>query len=305
VRLARISGSEKTVLSMGSKGRVGALLLLLAWFAVTVPSAQGKGFKLKKLNPPGTGFSFAFGLNNNGSLMVGSFQDAKGGLEGFVYNWVKYKAIVFPGAVNFTRANGVNNARTVVGDFVGADTFNHGFLLNGTGFTQYDVPGVTSTSVYGINDAGNLVGFAGFNGDNQGFVDIGGTVTLFTVDGDPTYAFSINNANAVVGNYLVPPAFLTHGFSRDASGAITKIDYPGAAITSCLGINDSGEISGFYVDSADVSHGFIEKDGEFRTLRLPDIAGINNQGMFVGSYTDSNQVNYGYVALPRPAASPR
>ena len=80
---------------------------------------------------------------------------------------------------------------------------------------------------------------------------------------------------------------------------MTQIDYPGAATTECLGINDLGKITGLYVDTKNVAHGFIRNKGKFRTVSLPDVAGINNAGVFVGSYIAKNKKNYGYMATPQ------
>jgi hypothetical protein len=35
------------------------------------------------------------------------------------------------------------------------------------------------------------------------------------------------------------------------------IDYPGANRTVCWGINNAGNIAGYYLDASDVKHGFI------------------------------------------------
>src|ERR1700680_794901 len=115
----------------------------------------------------------------------------------------------------------------------------------------------------------------------------------------PTVAIGINSANNVVGNFIDKNLIYTHGFYRNASGKITQIDFPGSHITSCLGINDLGEITGFYVDTGNVAHGFTRIRGKFRTSALPDIAGINDAGTFVGFYTGQDQKGYGYMAAPQ------
>lgn len=79
---------------------------------------------------------------------------------------------------------------------------------------------------------------------------------------------------------------------------MSQIDYPGSTQTVCLAINDLGEITGYYLDTNNVAHGFITKNGTFRTVPFPDAVGINNRGSFVGSYIGKNQENYGYVATP-------
>jgi uncharacterized membrane protein len=261
--------------------------------------AQGKGFKFKRLNPPGAAYSFAFGLNNKGTVIVGSFTDASGVYRGFSFSGAKYGNIVFPGAKTFTQANGVNDSNTVVGDFIGKDHLTHGFLLtNNKKFIRFGVKKDVSTYLYGINNTGNLVGYAGNQGNNRGFVSVGGKVTFFTVSGNTTDAFGINASNDVVGFFIPPPYRAAHGFYRAANGKITQLDPPGSVSTACLGINDSGEITGLYVDAHNVSHGFTYKNGRFRTSSYPDIAGMNDKGMYVGSYIGHDGKNYGYVVKP-------
>lgn len=291
---------SQEVVGMLPTFKASFFLMLLICFASVALQAYGQEYEFQRLNPPGSTYSFAFGLNNN-RVVVGSFVDATSAYEGYVYEGGTYKAIVFPGSVAFTQASGINDLNTVVGEFVGSDQLTHGYLLTPPGkFTQYDVAVGSSTYIYGINNAGNFVGFTSFQGQTvMGFVNIGGTVTKFTFQGDYTFAFAINGKNDTVGDFITPPpTSITHGFHRDAAGTMTQIDYPGALETVCLGINDLGEITGYYLDTNNVAHGFITKSGRFRTTSLPDLAGINNKESLVGSYIAKNGENYGYLATP-------
>jgi hypothetical protein len=304
LKTARISPSKKTV-GVVQLVRVGILVQLALLFVLeATPWAEGQQYRLQRLSPPGSTYSFAFGLNNSG-VIVGSFVNADSAYEGFAYKNGIYKKIVFPGSLAFTQASGVNDVDTVVGDFVGADQHTHGFLLTRDGkFTQYDVAGGVSTYVYGINNAGSLAGFVGNDGADQAFVNVGGTVTQFTVNGNPTVALGIDSSNNTVGQF-VDTSFVVHGFYRDAGGVITQVDYPGATNTSCQGINDLRVITGYYTDVAGAAHGFAEKNGKFRTGPIPSVSGINNGEIFVGSYIGRNLQNYGYVAKPISPAQTR
>ena len=42
-----------------------------------------------------------------------------------------------------------------------------------------------------------------------------------------------------------------------AQGTYTQIDYPGSIVTYLTGVNDTGDIVGYYADSDGVAHGFI------------------------------------------------
>jgi hypothetical protein len=71
---------------------------------------------------------------------------------------------------------------------------------------------------------------------------------------------SINPAGVIVGNYYDGVTY--HRFRRLADGTLTVIDVPGAGTGQFQGasptsINPAGEITGFYLDTNNVSHGFL------------------------------------------------
>jgi uncharacterized membrane protein len=229
---------------------MSALILLLPlFFLLNMSWAQQSAYTFKTLNPSGSTYAFAFGINDKGTV-TGSFTDAKGVYKGFSYKAGKYATIIFPGAgKTFTQANGINDSNTIVGDFIGKDQLTLVFVLSNGKFTRFDAQEGVSTWISGISNTGSLVGFAGNQGNNQGFVKVGKKVTLFTYQGNATYANGINKANASVGYFIPPPFIATHGFYRAANGDLTQIDFPGSQATDCLGINDAGVITGFYLDS--------------------------------------------------------
>jgi hypothetical protein len=82
------------------------------------------------------------------------------------------------------------------------------------------------------------------------------------------------------------------------SGAFTSLDFPLSSGTEATGINDSGEISGTYVDAANALHGFVYSNGAWSSV---DVAGatdttlfhIQNNGNVAGSYTDDTTEDHG------------
>lgn len=111
-----------------------------------------------------------------------------------------------------------------------------------------------------------------------------------------TYAYGINNNNAIVGSYYTDTPSTTHGF-KYSNGKYTTIDFPGADITVATGIADTGDVVGWYqLSSSPYSKGFLLHDGKFTTIDYPGasstmLAGINATGTIVGN-RDSN---YGFV----------
>ena len=77
----------------------------------------------------------------------------------------------------------------------------------------------------------------------------------------------------------------------DEGGAITTIDPFGSTFTQALGVNDLGEIVGFYVDANGIQHGYIDNGGVFTSFDPPGSAsttinGLNDKGDIVGFYTN-------------------
>src|SRR5499427_2320579 len=126
-------------------------------------------------------------INERGDI-VGEYIDSSGVVRAFVRfsNGSYSDPIVDPNdTAGFTEGRGINNARTVNGDYVASDGFVHSFVLTGGTFTEYDVPGTVQTNLLGINDAGDLTGAFDPDGNGifQGFIDSRGTITSFSVPG--------------------------------------------------------------------------------------------------------------------------
>ncbi len=86
-------------------------------------------------------------------------------------------------------------------------------------------------------------------------------------------------------------ATTTRGFVLRA-GAFSKIDYPLQANTFVWGINDSGEISGYYNDATNMSHGFVFTGGAYSQVDVAGAKGtmlarIKNDGEVVGACNDA------------------
>src|SRR5262249_53491629 len=153
----------------------------------------------------------------------------------------------------------------------------HGFLRGGhtpSIYTTLDVPSATGTLAFGINNSGQIVGDSSTgSGPEHGFVKIGGTYT--TLDdplagqgsGQGTFARGINSSGQIVGFY-VDSGDTAHGFLY-GGGVYTTIDDPSAGHgqdprgnrgTFATGINDAGQIVGYYRDDTfnlSQTHGFL------------------------------------------------
>jgi len=250
-------------------------------------------------------------INERGDI-VGVFLDSSGVSRAFVRfsNGSFSEPIVDPNdTVGFTEGRGINNSRTVNGDYAISDGTIHSFFLSGGTFTQYDVPGTVQTILLSINDAGAFSG--GFvpdvSGIFQAFVSIGGTITSWSFPGAlSTFAYEMNNSKQLVVGYYIDSSGVLHGYYRDANGALHfPIDPSGSTATILFGLNDRNWVVGRYADSSGVTHGlFFLPPNQFFTFDYPgatftSLNGINDQGIICGRYVDASGIAHGFLARVR------
>jgi uncharacterized membrane protein len=257
---------------------------------------------------PGTGNqTLPQKINERGDI-VGEFIDSNGVVRGFVrFSNGSFSApIVDPNdTVGFTEGRGINNQRTVVGDYGTSDGNLHGFFLSAGTFTGYDVPGAPFTAVLSINEPVSFTGtFVDGSGIQQAFVSVGGTLTLFSVPGAPsTLAYDMNNSGKLLVGYYIDGSGILHGYYRDKNGTLHfPIDPFGSVGTILFGVNNKNWVVGRYADSSGVTHGlfFVPPDGFF-TFDYPgatftSLNGISSQGNICGRYIDAAGVNHGFIA---------
>jgi probable HAF family extracellular repeat protein len=87
-----------------------------------------------------------------------------------------FQTIDPPLAALGSAATGINSSGKVVGEFTGADSVTHGYLLSDGHYTTIDAPGAVGvTNAFGINASGKIVGnYTDGNGQFHGFLLSGG-----------------------------------------------------------------------------------------------------------------------------------
>lgn len=198
-----------------------------------------RGGTVSTFIPPGGTSASAFGINDLGTI-VGQYATAAGSALGFIRAGSTYITINPSSGPDLVDPQGINNSGLIAGFYVGNDGQDHGFLAN------------QSAASGGLLTATPLA-----------------DPTIPSVAAEPgaTFVFSqmlgINDSGAVVG-YYGDSTTSQHGFLYDSlTGQYTFLDDPaaqfnnGVEITQITGINDSGEISGFYSDANGVFHGFV------------------------------------------------
>ena len=106
--------------------------------------------------------TIALGLNDAGAV-TGYYNgplDHFFAQHGFIFDGTTWTGFDVPDAAGFTNARAINDTGLVAGDYSDANQESHGFVYNGTVFTEFDEPdgSLGSTLVFGINDAGTIVG---------------------------------------------------------------------------------------------------------------------------------------------------
>lgn len=159
---------------------------------------------------------------------------------------------------------GVNDQDVAVGFWTDANGNNHGYEFNiGSGrFVTVTEPGVTSLTAAAINDRGDVAGlYTAANGNTDGFLKAGGRFTDLAVPGAAsTMALGLNLRDEVVGTYTVGSGSSAqmHGFTWTPQHGFRTIDDPhGMGTTTVNGVNDFGQLVGFYVDAAGNTDGFL------------------------------------------------
>ena len=240
----------------------------------------------------------AYGINDAGTI-VGGYSNASGAY-GFSLKNGTYTTITWPDYY-WVEATGINSGGAIVGN----DSFSQGFSLSIGGSVPFRLifPGSDSTSAYGINAAGTIVGWYENTATSPerlsggpiayGFSLSNGTYTSFNYPGAQyTQAYGINDAGTIVGYYG------SYGFSL-TNGTYTTLNYPTSFWTVASGINNTGTIVGYYDDVSGI-HGFFLKGGVYTALNYPgargetEAYGINDAGTIVGRYQDASGLVHGF-----------
>lgn len=143
----------------------------------------------------------------------------------------------------------VNDAGMIAGDYVDAKGIQHAMILAGKKLTTVNHPNC-------VNTGGFAAGAIAFYG--------------------------INKAGAAAGWCTSTKTGLYQGFVY-ASGKFTAVNFPKSNGTQAIGINDTGDVVGLYLDSASAQHGFVKRGTKYTKIDVTggtssEAWGINNTG---------------------------
>ena len=277
---------------------------------------------------PGAGTNSGQGtyhsLINNAGTIAGIYTDSSGVAHGFVRSttgiFVSFDA---PGAGTGqgqgTFPEGINSMGDISGQYLDTNGVYHSFVRShraGNKITDFDAANAGTqagqgTQALGINASGQITGSVrDENNIEHCFVRAkNGTITEFD---DPQYAGSygngINKSGTVAGEVWL------HG--QGGSGAVlsggtfTTFVVPGSGTGDNQGtigwsINTLGVVTGWYIDSNSVVHGYVRAtNGTLTPFDAPGAgtgsgqgtqsSGINDGGVITGYDLDSSNVYHGF-----------
>ena len=220
-------------------------------------------------NFPGSVQTQVTGLNNHG-VTVGFWVNGQGANHGFyAVNGRHFRQVDFPTANNANpqvdQLLGVNDSDVAVGFYTDAQGNNHGYSYSIAThrFRPINVSGDTDVTAAAINDRGAVAGFAKNSaGTMEAFLKEpnGRLVRLNFPGASATQAFGVNNGDEVVGQYTVGTGSnaATHGFVWAPGLGFENVDDPnGIGATTINGVNDRGDLVGFYTDSGGNTDGLL------------------------------------------------
>lgn len=173
-------------------------------------------------------------------------------------------------------------------------------------YSGFDFTGAASSVLTGVNNSVNnkmtIVGYAqaassapvGIQMDFS-FEPVSGVTTIANLQqvnfpgSQFTVPTKVNDAGEIVGLYI-DPGGKQHGFLL-SKGRYSTIDYPGAAATEALAINNwpIPAIVGDYTDTSGRVHGFVDIGGQFLPVNTAfavnlSVTGVNDLGEMTGIY---------------------
>jgi hypothetical protein len=221
----------------------------------------------------------------------------------------------------FNQLLGINNRGQIAGYF-GSGAKGHpnkGYVLSlghFSSFTNENVPTGIQTQVIGINDTGISVGFwstqntKSMANNNFGFYDWHGQFhsvnfpTRNMAKPPVNQLLGVNDSGIAVGFYMGAKG-QAHSYAYSIPGGwFHRIRISGSMSTTASGINNHGDIAGFYTGRGGVTRGFLlGAHGHLTRLTVPGSSstmafGVNDNREVVGTYmtgSGNNAKSFGFI----------
>jgi hypothetical protein len=252
-------GSEQTIASgLNNTGDV------VGYYNVAGNLSVGLGFEydtatgtFTQISYPGATTTEPLGINDAG-VMVGIWNNTSTG-GAFMYSGGTFSDLPSEPASGCTLCTlpfSINDDNQISGYYIDSSGNHHGFLFNAGVYTTNDYPGSGNwDELYGLNGLLHASGCYGLapGACYGGYYYDGGTSalpyqTFFWTPQLNTAGHAINNDDRITGEYEDQNGYM-HGLYY-SFGIFYSIDDPNGSQTFAYGINDSGQIAGYYAPSS-------------------------------------------------------
>ena len=310
--LGSLGGGTSTATGINNSGTIVGYSTLTG--GSSTHAFKDSGSTMTDLGTLGGTNSNAFAINAGQTIVGRADSTAAGATYAFIDSGTMVNVGTLGG--NFSEANNINNAGTVVGDSLLTDgVTSNAFVYSGGTITNLGTLGGPTSFAYGINSYGTIVGRADYGSAStahHGFVYSNGTMTdLGSLAGTSSNAYAINDSGTIVGYSATTSGGAVFHAVSYSGGTVTDLGSLGGGTNSsrATGINNWGNIVGFYTDSLGDEVGFLVVGGVMKdvtalvTSGLPggvtlDKPAINDLGQMVANGSDSNAYLLNPVAAP-------
>ena len=291
------------------------------FLGTSIAMSQPAQLNYRSFDLPGATLTAGFGINPQRNI-VGLYKVGTVG-HSYVLSKGTVTTIDPPYGISGTsQAEGINPEGEIAGLYTdygtvpGGDAFRtRGFLRDASGnFTQIDFPGAENTFAIKVSPTGQVVGcyhhqssdFAVSGGGTMhGYVYQNGSYQSLPVPG--TMNNGITEDGRIIVGVVYPTPTEFHAYKVE-DGVYALLNLPANVVSSFpWTVNSSGEIVGYFVDSANETHGFLLDNADFTQIDFPGVnvvstqaRDIDTEGDIVGFYLskDSSGVlhEHGFVA---------
>ena len=208
-----------------------------------------------------------------------------------------------------TIAFGVSDNQTITGFWLDSNDVENGFVgpADGSDYTTFNDDPTGGTQPRGINAKGYITGIDDVGSGNVlDYIPYerapDGTITDVTMDGTALNYLvqGINKKGVFTGSYENSSSQII-GYTGKNAEYKKSFTLPGITTTAVAGrgMNDAGDIVGWYEDSSGIQHGFLLSGKTATTIDDPNgttnLEGINNNGEASGLYTDASGNRHGFT----------
>jgi probable HAF family extracellular repeat protein len=253
-------------------------------------TADARAYVVRDLGTLGGHYSFAWGINRHAEV-VGSSDRKDGAFRAFLW---RRGTMVGLGTLDQGHGSSIaldiNDAGEVVGGSSSREGIARAFLWREGRMTELPTPG-GSSSANGINNLGQIVGYAGTSGrERPSLWQNGGHTDLGTLGGAFGQATDINDRGQIVGGSRVSEqSDDLHAFLWQ-NGVMTDLGTLGGRNSWAYAINADGEIVGASERASGEEHAVMWKGGRIIDLGPGRALGINDEELKVGPASGGDAV---------------